>query len=324
MEGHPRYVDPGATPVPGHVDSSDATRKRVFLLLDGERRSLMAEVRPWWRLRRRYEDLSLVMMLAHLQRDWLSQPRPHLGADGHSKSHRDPPGHRLANWATPWGAAPRMKLNADIDRVDGALKRLGRWLSRRTVAKAGGRALERLDAITTELEQPRPQAPAASAAEGAATKTGRFDRPTRRRVAAIAGLFSLAAGAGAFLLTSHTGSGPGDFDRRGAVAGVAQHPGTVEVQIQRGSGQRGRAAGESASAPRRSGTQGSARARSEAAGQSEIAPPAPEPPSVPQPAAAPQPAPAPVPPSLTSSSTSTQAKGAGGGGDCPPEFGYEC
>ena len=69
MEGHPEYEDRGATRVPRPVGSSDATSKRTFLLLDGERRSLTAELRPLWRLKRRYEDLSLVMMLARLERD---------------------------------------------------------------------------------------------------------------------------------------------------------------------------------------------------------------------------------------------------------------
>jgi hypothetical protein len=331
MEGHPRYEAPGAAPAPGRVDSSDATRKRVFLLLDRKRRSLTAQLRPSWRLRGRYEDLSLVMILARLERDWLSQPRPHLSGGDHPKGHGDQPGHWLADWAKPWGAAPQMKLDLDIARADGALKRLGRWLSRRTVAKAEGRARERLEAITTEVEERDPQARAAAvdAAQGAASKTRGFERPSHTRVAAIAGLFLLAAGAGAFLLASHTGTGPGDSVSRGAVEGVRQHSGALDVHTQRGSGQRSRGAGQSASPPGHPGTQGSARARSRGAGQSapvasEIAPPAPQPAPVPQPAAALQTAPAPAPPSSPPSSTSSQAKSAGGGGGCPPEFGYEC
>ncbi len=308
MEGHPRYEDAGATRVPGRFDSSDATRKRVFLLLERERRSLIARLRPSWRLRARYEDLSLVMMLARLELDWLSQPRPYLsGGD-----------HPLADWAKPWGAAQRMKLDADTGRVDGALKGLGRWLSRRAVAKAQGRARERLEAITTKLEERDPQVAAAAAAQGAATKTRGSERPTRARVAAIAGLV-LLAGVGAFLIASNTGSGPGDSTgHRGAMAGVRQHPGALDVHIQRGSGQRSRGSGKSASPPGHPKTQGSAQVRSQGAGQSApvasaVAPPTPEP------APAPQPAPAPAPPS----STSSQAKIAGGG-DCRPEFGYEC
>jgi len=330
MEGHPRYEDPGATPAPGRVDSSDAARKRIFLLLDMERRSLTAQLRPSWRLRGRYEDLSLVMILARLERDWLSQPRPHLSGGDHLEGHGDQPGLWLADWAKPWGAAPRMTLEADIDRVDAALKRLGRWLPRRTVAKAEGRARERWEAITTEAEERDPQAQAADAAPVAATKTRGFERPSHPRVAAIAGFFLLVAGAGAFLLASHTGSGPGDsVGSRGAVEGVRQHPGALDAHIQGGSGQRSRGARQSASPPGHPGTQRNAGARSQGAGQSapvasEIAPPAPELAPVPQPAAAPAaaraPAPAPAPPS----STSSQAKSAAGGGGCPPEFGYEC
>src|SRR6266511_3665108 len=199
MEGHPRDEDPGATPAPGRVDSSDATRKRLFLLLDWERRSLTAQLRPSWRLRGRYEDLSLVMMLARLERDWLSQPKPHLSGSDHPKGHGDQPGHWLADWAKAWGAAPRMKLDADIGRVDRALKGLGRWLSGRMVAKAEGRARVRLEAITTEMEGRDPQA-RAQAPHRAASKTRGFERPSHTRAAAIAGLLLLAAGAGAFLV----------------------------------------------------------------------------------------------------------------------------
>ena len=100
----------------------------MFLLLDAERGSLTAQLRPSWRLSGRYEDLSLVMILARLERDWLSQPRPHPSGGDHLKGHGDQPGLWLADWAKPWGAAARMKLDADIGRVDGALRRLGRWL----------------------------------------------------------------------------------------------------------------------------------------------------------------------------------------------------
>jgi hypothetical protein len=313
MEGHPRYENPGATGAPSRVDSRDANRKRAFLLLDEERRSLTAQVRPSWRRRNRYEDLSLVLMLARLERDGLSQPRPRLERGGGPKGHRDQPGHRLADWASPWGAAPRMKLDADIGRVDGALKRLGRWLSRRAVAKARSRAGQRLEAIAAGLEGWDSQARVAAAgAQGAATKTRGIDRPTLTRFAGIAGLFLLAAGAGAFLVATHTGGGQADsVDRRGAVAGAGQHPGALEAQIQRGSPDRGRRADHPAN-PKPSASAGT---RTQGAGQSA---PAAEPAPAPQPAAAPAPAPAPP------SSPPSQAESPAGGGGCPPEFGYEC
>jgi len=322
MEGHPRYTDPGGTPGTGHVGSWVATRKRVFLLLDLERRSLMAHLRPRWRLRARYEDLSLVMMLIRLERDWLSPPRPHLEGGNHPNGHGDQAGQWLADWARPWGAGPWMKLDADLGRVDGALRRLGKWLPGRTVAKAKGRARQRLDAITTQVPERDPQArPEAEAAQDA-TKRPVPERPSRRPVTAIAGFFLLAAGAGGFLLASHTGSGPGhSASHRGTVEGLRLHPGALEVQIRRGSGQLTRGARKSANPSGRPGPQRSARERSRRAGQSapvatEIAPPVPE--SV----VVPQPAPAPAPPSPPAGTTSSQAKSAGGA--CPPEFGYEC
>jgi len=331
MEGHPKYEDPGAMPAPGRVESSGAARKRVFLLLDAERRSLTAHVRPSWRPSGRYEDLSLVMILARRERDWLSQPSPDLSGGDDPKGQGGQPGPTLADWAKPWGAAPRIKLDADIGRVDGALKGIGRWLPARTAAKAQGRARERLEAITAQVEERGPQARAADAPQGGATKRRGFGRPSRTGVAAIAGFLLLVAGAGAFLLASNPGSGPGDsVGRRGAVAGVRQHPGTLDTRIQGGSGH-SQGARQSASPPGHAGTKGSAGARPPGPGQSapvasETVPRAPQPPPVAQPVAAPEPTPAsqPAPAPAPSSSTSSQSKSAGGGGGCPPEFGYEC
>src|SRR5918992_5094975 len=200
MEGHPGYEDRGAAAARGHADSTDAIRKRAFLLLEGERRSLAAQLCPLWRPGGRYEDLSLVAMLARLERDWLSQPGPHLEGGDHEESDRRS-GRRLADWAMPWGAAPRTRLEAYIDRVDGVLDRLGRWLPRSTVAKAEYRARERLAVITRGLREPEPRArAAAAAAQSSATEALRSQRPWRTRVAAIAGLALLAGGV--FLLAS--------------------------------------------------------------------------------------------------------------------------
>ena len=236
----------------------------------------------------------------------------------------------MADWAKPWGAAPWIKLDADIGRVDGALKGLGRWLPTRTVAKAEGRARQRLEAITTELDELDPQAPeAAPGAQGAATKKRRFGRSMGTPVGVIAGLLLLAAGAGALLLGSRSGNDRWDSgSRRGAVAGVRQHPGALDARIPRGSGQRTRGAGRSANPPGHPETRDSGRARSQEAGPSapvasETAPPAPEPALVPQSAGTPQPAPPTPAPPRSASTTSSQSKSVGGGG-CPPEFGYEC
>ena len=324
MEGHPGYEDRGATPAGGGVATSDLTRKRLFLRLDSKRRELAAQLCPRWRPRGRYEDLSLVMMLTRFERDWLSQPEPHRSGGGDPSGREEQTGHRLADWAMPWGAASRMKLEAEMRHVAGALKRLGRWLPGRSVAMAEWGALHRLAAITGELGglDPRARAAVAAVPVGAATDALRVERPSRRRVAAIAGLFVLVVGAGAFLLASRTGGGPGDsVDRPGAAARVQQQPGADDLPVARGSGQRARGPEDSASRP--SHSRHSAQAGSEGSAQSaplapEPAAPAPEPAPVVQPVAVPEPAPASPSPSPR---PAPEAKSTAG---CPPEFGYEC
>ena len=324
MEGHPRDEDPGATDVPGRLDSFEAS-KRVFLSLEREHRLHAAALRPWWRLRGRYEDLSLVIMLARLERDCLAQPRPH-------PSEGDPgqggePGGGLAEWAKPWGAAPWVRLDAEIGRFARDRQRTRRWLSGRAAAQAEARARDRLGAITTELEGRDPEEPAAVVAKTGATKLRGFERPERIRVAAIGAVFSVIVGVGTFLFASHTGGGPEDSSGdRGAVAGLSQRLWPPDVHVRGEAGPRGRSEGQSGPLSH-SGTQGSGRAGPQTAGRrtpvtSETAPvsseTAPPEPPVPQPTPQPQPVAAPAPPS----STSSQAKSTAAG--CPPEFGYEC
>ena len=343
MEGHPRDEDPGATDAPSDLDSFGAS-KRVFLSLEREHRLHAAALRPWWRLRGRYEDLSLVILLARLERDCLAQPRPHpSGSDPSGQGHE--PGHGLAEWAKPWGAAPWVRLDAEIGRFDRARQRIRRWLSGPAVVKAEARARERLATITTELEEGDPKEPAAVVAKTGAAESRGFERPartrfaaigalllrpTRIRVAAIGALLSISVGVGVFLFASLTGSGPEDSTGdRGAVAGVSQHPGPPDAHVRGGIGGPGQGEGQAGS-PSHSGTHRSGPARPQGAGQgtpvtseiapssSETAPPGAEPAPVPQPTLQPQPVAAPAPPS----STSSHAKSTAGG--CPPEFGYEC
>ncbi len=322
MEGHPGYEDRRAAPV-RPVDSSDVIRKQAFLLLEDERRSLAAHLRPAWRPRGRYEDLSLVIMLARLERDWLSQSGPRSVGGDPLGIQRNQPRSRLAGWALPWGAAPRTKLEADIDHMGAALTRLGRWLPRRTVAKAERGAGRRLAIIATGLQEPGPRAwPAVpTPPQGPAPDRPRFPAPSRRRVATVAALLFL--GAGALLLAgTERGSGPDPIRGAGGGSGLGENQHATNVQVHGGSGQGRRDPDRSGNRKARSNapasSQGSGRSTSVA---SEPAPAPPEPPPVAEPVAAPQPAPAPVPASAPSSSTSSQAKGAGG---CPPEFGYEC
>ena len=271
------------------------------MVLESERRSLAAHLRPAWRPRSRYEDLSLVVMLARLERDW------------------------LAGGAMPWGAAPRTRLEADIDQLGDALERLGRWLSERAVAEAEGRARGRLAVITTGLGGPGPLAPTAVRAIPwvPPPDTPRFGLPSRPRAVAAAALLTLCAAAGALLIAgSEQGSGPGSAGRSPGLAALGESQRATNVQARRGSGQgrRGpdRPGDSQARSSARAGSQGSARSTSTVS-EPVSAPPVPSP--VAEPVAAPQPAPTPAPAGSPSSFTASQAKGAGG---CPPEFGYEC
>jgi hypothetical protein len=267
------------------------------------------------------------MMLARFERDWLDRPEPHV------QSH-DPPRHgdylaqRLAGWAMPWGVPPRSKLEADIDGLEGALERLGRWLTPRDVARARARAQERLAAFTTWLEALGPTAweTAADEALGLAAKTPRRVWPSQARTAALAGL--LAAGAGAFLILFHPG-GPGGSVGGPDAAGLGQIPGALRAAIQRGSEQRGHVGGPPGppgSAAARGNDGASSKTPGEGAPSAPAPAPAPEPAApVAQPIVAPPPPPAPASasgsPISQSSPTGDQAKDTGG---CPPEFGYEC
>src|SRR6185295_14870711 len=265
MEGHPRDEDPGATDAPGDLDSFEAS-KRVFLSLEREHRLHAAALRPWWRLRGRYEDLSLVIMLARLERDCLAQPRPHPSGSDPSGQGGEP-GGGLAEWAKPWGAAPWVRLDAEIGRFDRARQRTRRWLSGRAAAQGETRARERLGTITTELEERDPKEPAAFVAETGATKSRGFERPERIRVAAVGALFSVIVGVGVFLFASHTGSGPeGSSGDRDAMAGVSQHLWPPDVHVRGEAGPRSRGEGQLGplSHP---GNQGSGRAGPETAGR---------------------------------------------------------
>ena len=325
MEGHPRDEDAGAREAPGDLDSFEDS-KRVFLSLEREHRLHAAALRPWWRLKGRYEDLSLVIMLARLERDCLAQPRPHpSGSDASGEGGE--PGSGLAEWAKPWGAAPWVRLDAEIGRFDRARQRTRRWLSGRAAAQAEAGARERLGTITTELEERDPEEPTAVVAETGEPKSRGFERPERIRVAAIGALFSVIVGLGTFLFVSHAGSGSEDSTGdRGALAGVSRDLWPPDVHVRGEAGPRGR--GEGQPGPlRHPGAQGSGRAGPQTAGRRTSAPSqaapvssetAPSGPPVPQPTPQPQPVAAPAPPSSASSQAKSTASA------CPPEFGYEC
>ena len=159
---------------------------------------------------------------------------------------------------------------------------------------ARARARERLEAITAELDERDPQAPAAAPARAGRgdERTRGFERATRTRVAAIAGLSPARCWRRRLRCLRSHGQRPGDSI--GAAApwrGCASIRGRSTLTSQRGPGQRSSRCGpvrESARPPEGPGQRPGevAGGRSSAPVTSETAPPAPEPAAVPQPAIA--------------------------------------
>ena len=339
MEGRPTNEEPGRGPGPRDGYSSLAARKRAFLILDRERASLKARLRAWWHPAGRYEDLCLITMLTRLERDWLTQPTPRLrGSDRQGDG--EIMGRGIAEWAGQWRLAPMTRLDADARRFERALGRLGKWLSAPAVAGAERSARERLERISSELEERdrgRAVVPVV-ATDGHGEKARMISARSRIRMAAAFGV--LAAAAVGVLVASHTRSGPGASAL--APSGVPNRPALLGV----GTGGRraagGSRAGDAAYRSVRQGRHPHDRGRPQAtphrthakttvvstpvAPAPQAAPPpewAPAPVSA-EPAPASEPASAPQAPDLPGSPAPSKAESAGGGGSCPPEFGYEC
>ena len=172
-------VNPIAPPVPGRDSQTEPladpnggpplgdpavlARKRAFLTLEGDRKSLTARVPRMVRARTRYEGLCLVKMVTRLQRDYLSQSA--MGGDrtGSGGAGSEAPEHGVAEWARPWGPSCLLELQADLNAFDRKLKSARRWLSAATQRRAEARAGERFAAITarigSDLEEAEPTLP---------------------------------------------------------------------------------------------------------------------------------------------------------------------
>jgi hypothetical protein len=325
-EGQRTTEDLGPAPA-GLEDGRDAARKRVFFQLDSERRSLAARPGPRWRPVHRYEDLSLAAMLARLERGWLSG-RTVVTLDDREDDDRRAFG--LAGWANPWGTAPRMKLDADLEHLDEALGKLRRWLPSRATARARGRARSRLEATAARLLERDPGAWTATSI--AVDPGGQVQAPRRRarvRVAALGGLLLLLLVASAGLLVGIARS-PDDEAGRPRVAQALRHDPPAAATRAEAAGRR---QDEARGGPRRttqsratsrSGTEGGGTGPTATASPT-VAPPSPaQPAQVAAPAPAPAPASSPAPPAAGASSPSTPPEGAEASSSCPPEFGYEC
>jgi hypothetical protein len=327
-EGQRTTEDLGAAPA-GLGNGRDAARKRVFFQLDSERRSLAARPGPRWRPVHRYEDLSLAAMLARLERGWLSG-RTAVPLDGGEDGEGDRRAFGLAGWANPWGTAPRMKLDADLEHLDEALGRLGRWLPPGATARARGRARSRLEATAARLLE---RDPGAWTATSLATEPGGHVQAPRHRarvrVVALAALLLLVAATVALLV----GIARGPSDEAGPPR-VAHAPGHTPPAHRARAEPAGRQQDEAPGGPRRttqsragsrSGTdEGGAAAPTATASPTAASPTPPQPTQVATPAPAPAPASPPAPPAAGASPPSTPPQGAEASSSCPPEFGYEC
>ena len=143
-----------------------------------------------------------------------------------------------------------MKLEADIDHIGGALKGLGRWLPRRTVAKAeGGRAsVWVITASWRGRSAGAAAVPAAAAGRGAGRAALRTPFAQAGRGDRRAPLARARAPAPSCSRSAH-GQRPGDsVGRRGRVARVRQHRGRATSRSG-GSGQRARGPDRSRARP---------------------------------------------------------------------------
>lgn len=147
-------------------DAPDVAKRRALLVLEAHRETLAARLQRRVRVRRRYEDLCLVKMVTHLQRDYLSQPTP--GA-------KPSPGgteveYVIADWARPWGPTFLLRFQADLDGFDLKLKASRRWLSAASQRKAEVRAAERFASITAGMASKLKAEPRAAFRRGAAPR----------------------------------------------------------------------------------------------------------------------------------------------------------
>jgi Helix-hairpin-helix motif len=129
------------------TDPAVLARKRAFLLLEGHRESLAAQVPRLARARTRYEARCLVKMVTRLQRDYLSQPTLSGDGTGLGDSAAEALEYGVADWARPWGPSCLLQLQADMNVWDHKLESSRRWLSTSTRREAEAKAGKRFAAI---------------------------------------------------------------------------------------------------------------------------------------------------------------------------------
>jgi DNA uptake protein ComE-like DNA-binding protein len=143
----------GAALVNGRDDEATVARRRVFLLLEGERQSLASGLRRQFHPARRYEDLCLVKMVTRLQRDSLSHPdEPAKGTRPPRRGGARRLEHDVPAWAQPWGPSCVVELESDLNGFDDRLRHARRWLPAGLHTAAEERAAERFANIIAKME----------------------------------------------------------------------------------------------------------------------------------------------------------------------------
>lgn len=162
----------------------------MFLALERKRESLVVGTRRQLRPGKRYEDLCLLRMVTHLQRDYLSRARKdEAQPDGRPRSETARAEREVPEWAMPWGPGCLVQLQSDLHNFDERLENARRWLSAAGQVAAEARALDRfarlMDQMAEGLEAARLGVPE-WASRRALTERRRANRrkaakPARRR-----------------------------------------------------------------------------------------------------------------------------------------------
>jgi DNA uptake protein ComE-like DNA-binding protein len=147
------HEDPGSTlaSLYGFADDSEtadaSARKRAFMLIERHRNALRDRCRDGGGS---YEDLCLLTMVTHLQRDCLFEsdnPEPFAERSYLERLERS----GLAGWARPWASSCLVELDSDLARSGADLKRSRRWLSARIRGESETAANQRFAAMVAAV-----------------------------------------------------------------------------------------------------------------------------------------------------------------------------
>jgi DNA uptake protein ComE-like DNA-binding protein len=143
--------EPTAGNLYGRADDGEvadaSARKQAFLLVERHRNELRDKCHDGGGS---YEDMCLLTMVTHLQRDCLFESdRPAPFAERSHLERLEQSG--LAGWARPWASSCLVELDSDLARSGADLKRSRRWLSARIRGESETTANKRFVAIVAAV-----------------------------------------------------------------------------------------------------------------------------------------------------------------------------